>query len=119
MSDQYNITTGGGNYIGSIQGNYIQGNYVNNSVEDNSINLNQDFSHVVASIEALLAQLQAQGYGSADAQRKVADTLVAKVQHEPSRKERLIKFLGNSAASGLVGDGAVEVVRLALRLLGV
>lgn len=125
MSQGHNINIGG-DYIGSVEGVYVKGNYVNGNYIDNrtegySINLQRDFSQIAIDIQSLSVKLQAEGYYPADVQQKIADALVAEVKSNPSLGKRLIKLweqLGSFVASGLVGEGAVEIVKFALRALG-
>jgi hypothetical protein len=115
------INTSGGNYNEIIQGNYIQGNYTENHREFNYINLQQDLSQIALDIQSLSSQLQKAGSTPVEAQQKIAQTLIATVKNNSSLKTRLLQlgeYLGNAAASGLIGEVAIEGVKLALRLLG-
>ncbi|NMG07707.1 hypothetical protein [Brasilonema sp. UFV-L1] len=120
MSDEnrntYNIYLGsGGNFNQSIQGNYTQ-------VHGNYINLSQDLSQAATQIQELLTQLQYQGYSSTDARQKVANDWANEAKHDPKAKGKLIQFgqyMRDAAANGVIGEAAVEVIKLALRLSGI
>ncbi len=118
MSQGRYINTGGGNYNESIQGNYIETNYIKSSLHS-SINLNQPAEEVAIQIQALSAQLKAEGRDPAKIDQEIANVLVAEVRKQPSLGAKLIellKYFGSSAAGGLIGEGAV---RLALQFLGI
>lgn len=120
MNNQRNINTGGGNYYENIQGIYVEGNYIDSRTEQNFINLQADFQQTATHIQELSNVLLSRGYNPLEAQKKIAQTLVSTVKREPSLKTRLIglgKYLSNAAASGLVGEIAVEAVKLALSAL--
>ncbi|MEP0870054.1 hypothetical protein NDA01_09580 [Trichocoleus desertorum AS-A10] len=117
MSGDRSINTGGGNYIHSLKGNYIQGNYI----QGNSTEVNQDFSQVVIHIQQRLAQLQDERkYSSEESQRIVATELANQAKSQPALKQKLItlgKYVRDGVANGLIGQAAVEVVKIALQLL--
>lgn len=119
MSGDRNINTGGGNYIHSLKGNYIQGDYI----QGNSIDVDQDFSQVVTHIQQRLIQLQDEKiYSSEEAQRIVATELANQAKNQPTLKQKLItlgKYVRDGIANGLIGQAAVEVVTIALKLLNV
>ncbi|MBW4610680.1 MAG: hypothetical protein KME22_26575 [Hassallia sp. WJT32-NPBG1] len=111
----YNIDTIGGNFNQSIQGNYTE-------VHGNYINMSQNLSQAAAQIQQLLTQLQCQGYSPTDAQQKVANDWANKAKNDPKAKGKLIKlgqYMRDAAANGVIGETAVEVIKLALRLSGI
>jgi len=82
----------------------------------------QDLSQAAAQIQKLVTQLKTQGYSSEEAQNKVAQNLAYQAKSDPRTKTTLTKlrpYLGNAAANGLIGEAAVEVIKNALRLLGI
>ena len=114
MSGNRNIYMGaGGNYNESIQGDYIQGD---------RINISQDLPQAAAQIQQLLYQLQSQGYSQADAQHKVANDWANEANNDSKAKGTLVKlgdYINNTAANGVIGQAAVEVIILALRFSGI
>lgn len=111
----YNIGSIGGNFNQSIPGNYIQ-------VHGNYINMGQDLSQAAAQIQQLLTQLQSKGYSSTDAQQKVANDWANEAKNDPKAKGKLIKlgqYVRDAAANGVIGEAAVEVIKLALTLSGI
>ena len=116
-SGTYNesINTGGGTYNESIHGNSI-------NIQGSYININQDLSQAAAQIQKIVTQLKTQGYSSEEAQNKVAQDLATKAKSDLRTKTTLTKlrqYLGDAAANGLIGEAAVEVIKTALRLLGI
>ncbi|WP_293126547.1 hypothetical protein [Microcoleus sp. bin38.metabat.b11b12b14.051] len=102
-----------GNYNESIQGNYIQGN---------CINIDRDSSQAAAKIQQLLIKLQTEGYTPQDAQQKIASDLVSQANKDSQFKSWLVDFahyVSDAGANGLIGEAAVNVVKLALGLLGI
>jgi uncharacterized protein YjbI with pentapeptide repeats len=82
----------------------------------------QTLAEAAQEIQQLLAQLQTQGYSSQDAQQRVANDFATQAQSNPTVKNKLMRwgqYLGDAAANGVVGDVAVEVIKLALRLSGI
>jgi hypothetical protein len=111
----YNIGSIGGNFNQSIQGNYTE-------VHGNYINMSQNLSQAAAQIQQLLTQLQSQGYSPTDAQRKVANDWANEAKNDPKAKGKLIKlgqYMRDAVANGVIGEAAVEVIKLALRLSGI
>jgi hypothetical protein len=111
----YNIGNIGGNFNQSIPGNYIQ-------VHGNYIDMGQNLSQAAAQIQQLLTQLQSKGYSSTDAQHKVANDWANEAKNDPKAKGKLIKlghYVRDAAANGVIGEAAVEVIKLALRLSGI
>ncbi|MEB3179277.1 MAG: hypothetical protein VKL59_09635 [Nostocaceae cyanobacterium] len=112
----YNINLGnGGNFNQSIQGNYLQ-------VHGNYIKISQDLSQAAAQIQQLLTQLQSQGYSPTEAQQKVANDWAHEAKSDPKAKGKLEKmgqYMRDAAANGVIGEAAVEVIKLALRLSGI
>ena len=109
MSGDRIIHTGGGAYNESIHGDSI-------NIQGNHINISQDLSQAAAQIQQLLNQLQTQGYSSAEAQQQVAQDLATQATNEPNTKTTLTKlghYLGDAAANGLIGEAAVNVVKVA------
>ncbi|MDJ0697067.1 hypothetical protein [Mastigocoleus sp. MO_188.B34] len=111
----YNISHLGGNFNQSIQGNYTE-------VHGNYIDTTQDLSQAAAQIQELLIQLQSQGYSETDAQQKVANDWANKARNDLKTKGKLVKlgkYINNAAANGLIGQAAVEAIKLALKLSGI
>lgn len=109
------INTGGGNYNEFIQGDSI-------NIQGNTINIGQDLSQADAEIQGLLAQLQLQGDSQESAQRKVASQLATQAQTQPETKKRLsqlAKYLGDAAASGVISEAVLTVLKMALGLAGI
>lgn len=108
-----NVYMGSGNYNESIKGTYIQGNYINND---------QDLSQAAAKIQELLIQLQTQVYTPQDAQQKVASDLVSQANNDSQAKSRLVKvlhYVSDAGANGLIGEAVVTVGKIGLGLLGI
>ena len=106
------INTGGGNYIESIDGNYIQGNF---------INLSQDLTQAAAQIQDLLTQLQTQGATVETAQQKVATDLANEAKANPTMMGKLVGWgqgLAQEASKKTVGDVVAGTVKLGLRAAG-
>jgi uncharacterized protein YjbI with pentapeptide repeats len=81
----------------------------------------QTLAEAAVEIEQLLDVLT-QKYNPKDAQQKVANDLAQQAQSNPTVKERLVKwgqYLSDSATNGLIGEAAVEVLKLALKLSGI
>ncbi|MBW4666162.1 MAG: hypothetical protein KME60_01665 [Cyanomargarita calcarea GSE-NOS-MK-12-04C] len=114
-SNEYNIGSIGGNFNQSIQGGYVQ-------VHGNYINMSQDLPQAAAQIQELLTQLQSQGYSRKDAQQKVANDWANEAKSNPQAKGKLVKlgqYMRDGAANGVIGEVAVEIIKLALRLSGI
>ncbi|HEY9858139.1 MAG TPA: hypothetical protein V6D16_01445 [Candidatus Obscuribacterales bacterium] len=114
MSGDRIINMGSGNYNESVQGDSI-------NIQGNYINTNQDFSQVDTQIQQRLTQLQNEKqYSSEAAQKVVATELANQAKSQPVFKQQLItlgKYIQNGIANGLIGQAAVEVVKIALKLL--
>ncbi len=121
MTGDRSINISGGTYNEYIQGDAVnvQGNYINQGA---SINLNQDLSQIATQIQQRLIQLQAQGDSLEVAQCKVASQLADQAKKQPETKHQLAnvgKSIGNSAVSGIIGEVAVTVLKMALGLVGI
>ena len=120
MGDSYNINTGGGNFVGSVHGSYVQGDSIVYQNED-SIDLNQGERAIIVQIEELVASLRrVHKMEAATAQTHVANALVKQAKGNENSEKRLVslsKWVATEASSGLVGDAAAAVVKLALGLL--
>lgn len=119
MSDR-TINISGGDYNENIQGDNIkvQGDYIRGSV----FNLSQDLSQTAIHIEQRLSQIRSEGYSASAAGQKLAQELAAEARSNPNMMKRLTdlcKFSGNAALSGLIGEGAVSVLKVTLALLGI
>jgi hypothetical protein len=82
----------------------------------------QTLADAAAEIQQLLTQLQSQGCSPEEAQQQAANDLATKAKNDSTTKEKLVKWgqsLGNTAAQTTASEAAKEVVKLALRLLGV
>ncbi|MGF1674052.1 MAG: hypothetical protein ACFCUV_10265 [Rivularia sp. (in: cyanobacteria)] len=111
----YNIGSIGGNLNQFIQGGYTQ-------IHGDQINMSQDLSEAAAQIQQLLTQLQSQGYSSTDAQHKVANNWANQAKSDPKAKSKMIKlgqYVRDTATSSVIGEAAIEVIKLALRLSGI
>jgi uncharacterized protein YjbI with pentapeptide repeats len=93
---------------------------------DYSLNIDytskQNLAEVAVEIQHLLAQLQNQGDSQEQAQEKVASDLAKQAQTNPTVKENLIKwgqYVKGAAASGIIGEAAVVVIKLALAFAGI
>lgn len=122
MTGDRSINISGGTYNEYIQGDAInvQGNYIN--VQGDFINLNQDLPQIDAQIQKRLIQFQSQGDSPEAAQEKVAGQLANQAKNQPATKHRLTelgKFIGKAAASGLIGEATLTVLKTALRLVGI
>lgn len=117
-NNTYNIyLDAGGNFNKdvTIEGNYLQ-------VHGNYINISQDLSEVATKIQELLRQLENQGYNHQDAQQKVAQDWVKEVENNPRAKGKLVrlgKSLRDSAASAVIGEATLNVIRLVFASLGI
>lgn len=81
-----------------------------------------DLVDAAAKIQALLSHLQQQGESSHSAQEKAAETLANQAKQDPTTLGKLVKWgqtLGDTAAKTTVSEAAKEVIKLALRLVGV
>lgn len=79
-------------------------------------------SEAAAEIQQLLTQLQTKGYSPEKAQQQVAKDLAQQAQSNPTVKNKLVKwgqYVSDAAANGIIGDVAVEVIKLALRLANI
>ncbi len=127
MSGNNTINTGGGDYNPSIygdnlQGFHVEGNYVRgNHVENHFIDINQEPPEVATQIQQRLLKLQTEGKVSlGEAKAITASELATQVQTRPTLKQRLNKvfqYVQEAATTGLIGEAAVEVVKLALQLV--
>ncbi len=82
----------------------------------------QSLVEAAAEIQQLLIQLETQGYSPKNAQQKVAADLATQAKSDPKAKSKLVRWgqdLGDASANGIIGDVAVEVIKLALRLAGI
>ncbi len=82
----------------------------------------QSLVEAAAEIQQLLTRLQTQGYSPKNAQQKVAADLATQAKSDPKAKSKLVRwgqYLGDASANGIIGDVAVEVIKLALRLAGI
>jgi uncharacterized protein YjbI with pentapeptide repeats len=105
----------------NFPGGFAETNY-GKMVETQYNNMSQDLPKAAAQIQQLLAQLQTQGYTPEDAKQRVASDLARKAQSNPTVKEKLMKLLQyvrEAAANGLIGEATVEVIKLALQAVGV
>lgn len=69
-----------------------------------------------------MTQLQTKEYSPEEAQQQVATDLAKQAQSNPTVKDKLVrwgKYLGDAAANGIIGDVAVKVINLAIRLAGI
>ena len=127
MSGNNTINTGGGNYNPSIygdniQGFHVQGNYVRgNHVENRFIDINQEPSEVAIQIQQRLLNLQTEKKLSLEQAKTItASEIATQVQARPTLQQRLGKvfqYVQEAATTGLIGEAAVEVVKLALQLV--
>ncbi|MBW4671242.1 MAG: hypothetical protein KME60_28425 [Cyanomargarita calcarea GSE-NOS-MK-12-04C] len=111
----YNIGSIGGNFNQSVEGGYTQ-------IHGNQINMSQDLAQAAAQIEQLLTQLQSQGYSSTDSQQKVASDWASETDRDPKAKSKMVKlgqYVRDAATSSVIGEAAVEVIKLALRISGI
>jgi hypothetical protein len=123
MSNNRIINTGGGAYNEAIYGDSI-------NIEDNSVHIydssthvdiSQDLSQIAAQIYQQVVYWQNQGDSSEVAQRKVATVLKNQVSRTPKLGERLKKlsqYIGSESANGIIGDLAVNAVKLVLGTMG-
>lgn len=127
MSGNNTINTGGGNYNPSIygdniQGFHVQGNYVRgNHVENRLIDINQEPSEVATQIQQRLLKLQTEGKLSlGEAKAITASELATQAKARPTLQQRLeqvFNYVQEAATTGLIGEAAVEVVKLALNFV--
>ncbi len=119
MSGDRIINMSGGTYNESIQGGYVQGDSIN--IQGNYINISQDLSQFISQIQHHLTQIQAERKCSPDeAQKFVAAELANQAKSQPNIKQKLAKlgqYVRDGAANGLIGQAAVEVIKIALNLL--
>jgi hypothetical protein len=120
MSGDRNINMSGGTYNESIQGDYVQGDSI--KVQGNYIiNISHDLSQLVSQIQQRLTQVQVEKkYSLEEAQKIVATELANQAKSQPSIKQKLAKlgqYVRDGAANGLIGQAAVEVIKIALSLL--
>ena len=111
----YNINSIGGNFNQSVQGGYTQ-------IHGDQINMSQDLAQAAAQIQQLLTQLRSQGYSSTDAQQKVASDWASEAERDPKAKRKMAKlgqYVRDAATTSVIGEAAVEVIKLALRLSGI
>lgn len=82
----------------------------------------QTLAEAAAEIQKLLKQLEAQGYSPEAAQQQVASDLAKRVQSNPEAKSRLaqwVKYLGDAAANGLIGEATVTLLKSVAQLVGI
>lgn len=103
-------------------GGFAQRDSFGGTLYDYSLNNDYSSAEAAAEIEKLLIQLQSQGYSPENAKQKVASDLATQAKSDSASKRKLTRwgqYLGDTAANGIIGDGAVEVIKLALRLAGI
>jgi uncharacterized protein YjbI with pentapeptide repeats len=89
--------------------NFVQGDY---------INFNQDLVQAAAQIQDIIDQLQKQGITVEVAQKQVARDMATQAQHDPTVKDKLVKW-GQSLGDAAVSDVIKGVVKLAIRSAGI
>ncbi|MBW4487456.1 MAG: hypothetical protein KME12_06665 [Trichocoleus desertorum ATA4-8-CV12] len=119
MSGDRIINMGSGNYNESVQGGYVQGDSIN--IQGNYINISQDLSQLISQIQHRLTQIQAERkYSLDEAQKIVAAELANQAKNQPNIKQKLVRlgqYVRDGAANGLIGQAAVEVIKIVLNLL--
>jgi len=105
-----------GNAAGNVEGDQktVQHNYAPEQ--------KQTLAEAAAEIQQLLKQLETQGYSPEAAQQQVASDLAKRVHSNPEAKSRLaqlIRYLGDAAANGLIGEAVVTVLKSAAQLAGI
>lgn len=84
----------------------------------NNISMSQDLTQAASQIQELIEQLQKQGAPINVAQERVAQELAIQAQNSPTMKDKLLKW-GQSLADTTVSDVVKEVIKLAIRSVGV
>lgn len=80
------INTGGGNYNGSIQGDYIQGDYIN--VQNNRVDISKDITSILDDFQIILTKMQTQGYSTEQAVTQMAKELAKEARKKPYLKSK-------------------------------
>ena len=101
---------GDGNYNESNSGTYVQRDYI--------VNMSPDLAQAATQIQTLIEQLQNQGVTVDVAQKEVATKLATQAQDNPTMKEKLVRW-GQSLGDATVSDVVKEVVKLAIRSVGI
>lgn len=104
-----------GNAVGEAQAEMKSIQHIHNYAPEQK----QTLAEAAAEIQQLLAQLQTQGYNPETAQQKVASDLASKAKINPTFMEQLVLFIRDGAANGLIGEGAVTVLKLVAQSLGI
>ena len=121
-SSKYNLSNAkfGGGFSGDL------GTTSGGIFYDYSSNIDYSFKQNLADaaveIQQLLSQLQNQGDNLQQAQQKVASDLARQTQNNPALKEKLTewgKYVKDAAATGVIGEAAVAVLKLALGFAGI
>jgi hypothetical protein len=123
MSGDRIINTGGGAYNEAVYGNSI--NVQDNSVHiyDNSshIDISQDLSRAANQIYQQVVYWQNQGDSLEVAQHKVASDLKRQAVQKPELLQHLQKlgqYIGTESANGVIGQLAVNALKLVLGTVG-
>lgn len=121
-NSKYNLSNAkfGGGFAGD------GGTQIDGTLNDYSSNIDysakQSLAEAAAEIQQLLTQLQTKGYSLEEAQEQVATDLAQQAQSNPTVNNKLVKwgqYVSDAVANGIIGDVAVEVIKLALRLAGI
>lgn len=101
----YDINTGGGNYNGLIEGNYIQGDYIN--IQDNRVDISKDVTSILDDFRVILTKMQSQGYSTEQAVAQMAKELAKETRKKPYVKGKF--HIDEDASDSEVSE---EFVRL-------
>lgn len=80
--------------------------------------LSQDLELAAIPVEQLIEQLQHRGLEIAEIKKQVASDLVQQAKNNPALQEKLTKW-GQSLGNEVVGDVMKEIVKLAIRSIGI
>jgi hypothetical protein len=120
MSERHINLNQSGATIGVGYSEHVEANHVGGTIHNYA--QEQNLVKAALEIQKLVTQLQTQGYDPKDAQQKVASDLAIQAKNDSKAKSELVRlgqYLGDAAANGIIGDIAVEVFKLALRLAGI
>jgi hypothetical protein len=117
-----NLTFNGNIAALAIGNNNVLNGIYNDYSSDIDYSLINDQSEFDKKIQQHMTILQQGGDSQDKAINKVAHDLAKQARNNPGLKEKLknwANYVSNAATSGLIGEGTVQVLKLALQLAGI